>query len=56
MTGLEAALGPHAMFIAGSYMAAMAVIGVLTVWIMSDNRARKRELAALDARRAGSST
>ena len=55
MTVIEAALGPHAMFIAGSYMAAMAIIGALTYWIMSDSRARKRELAALDARRAGPS-
>ena len=56
MTMLGAALGPHAMFIAASYLAAMAVIGALTIWIMADNRARKRELVALDARRAGSST
>ncbi len=56
MTMLDAVFGPHAAFIAGSYMAAIAVIGVLTVWIVADNRARKRELAALDAKRAGSAT
>lgn len=54
MSALEAVLGPHAMFIAASYVVAMAIIAALSFWIMSDNRARKRELAALDQKRAGS--
>ncbi len=46
------ALGQHAAFILGSYGAAVLVIGGLTAWILADHRARKAELAALDARRA----
>ena len=42
------ALGPHAFFIIGSYLATFAVIAALTIGIMADNRARKRELARLD--------
>ncbi len=44
-------LGPHTAFILGSYLACAAIIVSLTAWIVLDNRARKRELAALDARR-----
>lgn len=43
-------LGPHSAFILGSYLACAAVIAALTAWIICDNRARKRELAALDTR------
>jgi heme exporter protein CcmD len=44
-------LGPHSAFILGSYLACATIIGALTIWIISDSRARKRELAALDTRR-----
>jgi len=47
------ALGPHAFFIIGSYLATFAVIAALTIWIIADNRARKRELARLDHRQYG---
>ncbi|MCX7327160.1 MAG: heme exporter protein CcmD [Hyphomicrobiales bacterium] len=47
------ALGPHAFFIIGSYLATFAVIAALTIGIMADNRARKRELARLDHRQHG---
>ena len=47
------ALGPHAAFIIGSYIATAAIIGVLVGMILTDSRARKRELAALDERRSG---
>ena len=45
-------LGPHAAFILGSYMATLAILLALVAWIVLDNRGRKRELEALDARRA----
>jgi heme exporter protein D len=45
-------LGPHAAFIIWSYVATFGVIGALTAWIMLDNRARARELAALDRKRS----
>ncbi|MCU0883813.1 MAG: heme exporter protein CcmD [Beijerinckiaceae bacterium] len=47
------ALGPHAFFIVGSYLASLAVIAALTIWIVADNRARKSELARLDRRQPG---
>ena len=47
------ALGPHAFVIIGSYLATFAVIAALTIWIIADNRARKRELARLDHRQHG---
>jgi len=47
------ALGPHAFFIIGSYLATFAVIAALTIWIIADNRARKRELARLYPRQHG---
>jgi heme exporter protein CcmD len=47
------ALGPHAAFIIFSYVAAIGVLGALTVFTWIDNRARQRELAALDPRAAG---
>lgn len=47
------ALGPHAFFIVGSYLAAFAVIAALTIWILADNRAQKGELARLDHRQQG---
>jgi heme exporter protein D len=45
-------LGPHAAFIILSYVAAIAVLGGLTAFTWIDNRARRRELAALDPRGA----
>ncbi|MCO4052878.1 MAG: heme exporter protein CcmD [Bosea sp.] len=47
------ALGPHAAFIIFSYVAAIAVLGGLTAYTWADNRARRRELAALDPGGAG---
>ncbi len=51
MSMLEAALGPHAVFIVGSYVAAIGIIGALAFQVVADNRARKRELAKFDRRR-----
>jgi heme exporter protein CcmD len=45
-------LGPHSAFIIGSYLACALIIGALCAWVILDNRARKRELAALDTRRS----
>lgn len=45
-------LGPHSAFILSSYLACVVIIAALTAWVMLDYRARKRELAALDARRS----
>lgn len=43
-------LGPHAVFIWGSYGAFVAVIGSVIVWLVLDGRAHARALADLDAR------
>jgi heme exporter protein CcmD len=43
-------LGPHALFIIGSYAATIAALGALTAWIVADARARKRELEQIDPR------
>ncbi len=37
-------LGTHASFIIGSYLLALAILAGLALWIVADNRARRREL------------
>ena len=43
-------LGPHAVFIMAAYLAALIVIGALTVWVVIDHRTQKRRLDELEAR------
>jgi heme exporter protein D len=43
-------LGPHAGFIVGAYMMAMAVVAALVVWVTADHAAQKRALAELERR------
>lgn len=40
----------HAAYVAIAYGAAVLLIGGLIVWILADQRARKREIAALEER------
>jgi heme exporter protein D len=40
----------HLAFIVASYVAAFAVIGGLTAWVMLDYRAQRRRLADLETR------
>jgi heme exporter protein D len=40
----------HAAYVAIAYSAAALLIGGLIVWIITDQRARKREIAELEAR------
>ncbi|KFB08603.1 heme exporter protein CcmD [Nitratireductor basaltis] len=40
----------HAAYVALAYGAAVLLIGGLVVWIITDQRARKREIAELEAR------
>jgi heme exporter protein D len=42
-------LGPHAAFIVMSYVAAIAIVAGLIVWVMLDRRRLARELGELDA-------
>ena len=53
MTALIAALGPHADYILGSYIAAVIVLVGLTASILRDHAAQKKALAALEERGAG---
>jgi heme exporter protein D len=39
----------HALYVAAAYGIAALAIAVLVVWILLDQRARKRELAQLEA-------
>ena len=39
----------HIGYIVAAYLAAVLVIGGLTIWIMMDNRAQQRKLKQLDA-------
>ncbi len=41
---------PHLGFIVASYVAAFAVVGALTAWVMLDYRAQRRALADLEMR------
>jgi heme exporter protein D len=43
-------LGPHAGFIIVAYLLAIAVVGLLVAWVVSDYYAQKRALADLDRR------
>jgi len=43
-------LGPHADFIVGAYIIAMAVVAALVVWVTADHAAQKRALAELERR------
>jgi len=40
----------HAFFVAAAYIVSALVLGVLVAWIVGDQAARRRELAALEAR------
>jgi heme exporter protein D len=46
-------IGPHAAFIAASYLAAIALIGGLAGAIIADHRRQSRRLAERDPRRRG---
>lgn len=39
----------HAAYVAGSYGAALLTVAGLILWVWLDGRARRRELAALEA-------
>jgi heme exporter protein D len=41
---------PHLEFIVASYVAAVAVVGALTAWVMLDYRTQRRALADLELR------
>jgi heme exporter protein D len=43
-------LGPHAGFIIGSYIMAIAVVATLVIWVAIDHVAQKRALADLEQR------
>ena len=43
-------LGPHAGFIIGAYVIAIAVVGLLIFWVVGDYFAQKRALADLERR------
>jgi heme exporter protein D len=43
-------LGPHAGFIIGAYVVAIAVVGLLIFWVIGDYFAQKRALADLERR------
>jgi heme exporter protein D len=43
-------LGPHADFIIAAYTTAIAVVGLLIVWVVGDYFAQKRALADLERR------
>lgn len=42
------ALGPHAAFIIGAYLAAFAVVATLILWVIADHRALTRQLRSLE--------
>jgi heme exporter protein D len=42
-------LGPHASFIVAAYIAVIAVVTALIVWVIADYRAQRTTLAELDA-------
>lgn len=50
----------HAIYVASAYGISALVIAAVAVWVLADQRARKRELAALEAagirRRSGGAT
>ncbi len=50
MNLLNMNLGPHATFIIASYIAAIAVIAGLIVWIAVDYRLQRRKLSDFETR------
>ena len=46
---LFAGFGPHAGFIVASYGATIAILGGLVLWIVTDYRRQRREMAELEA-------
>ena len=42
-------LGPHANFIVVAYVVSVVVIAALVIWVVTDYRAQRRALAALEA-------
>lgn len=42
-------MSAHALYVAAAYGASILVLSALTGWILIDQRARKRELAQLEA-------
>lgn len=53
MTGAMPDLGPHAVFILGSYALAALVVGGLVLRAVLDHRAQRRALDALESRGRG---
>lgn len=43
-------LGPHAGFIVAAYAVTVAVVALMILWIVLDNRTQRRRLADLEAR------
>ncbi len=43
-------LGPHAGFIIGAYVVAVAVVAALIIWVVADHAAQKRALTELERR------
>ena len=43
-------LAPHAGFIIAAYGAALAVVGALVAWVVTDHSAQRRMLAEFEAR------
>jgi heme exporter protein D len=43
-------LGPHAGFILAAYGLALAVLGALVAWVVTDHRVQRRRLAELEGR------
>jgi heme exporter protein D len=41
-------MSTHAIYVAAAYGATVIVLGALAIWILADQRARKRELAQLE--------
>ena len=42
-------MSPHALYVAAAYAASALVLAALIGWILLDGRARKRDLAELEA-------
>ena len=42
-------MSAHALYVASAYGVSALVLGTLVAWILLDQRARRRELAALEA-------
>jgi len=46
---MMASLGPHAFFIVASYAVAVLIVAGLVLWVVTDHRAQRRALDALEA-------